>query len=76
MASLNEASVRVVVELVRDGVDQKLYVTGHSRMADGTPLRNNEKEDVTAFLNAQQIAAGLLILDAAEAYLKSKWEIS
>lgn len=75
MATLEETSVRVVVELVRDGADQRLYLTGNSMAADGTVLRTHEKVDVTPFLSQAQVDAGLLLLDAAEAYLKAQYDI-
>lgn len=75
MATFTETSVRVVVELVRDGAEQILYLTGHSRAEDGTILRHHDKVDVTAALTPDQVQAGLLLLDAAEAYLKAVYNI-
>lgn len=76
MATLTETGVRVVIEIVRGPEGQALYVTGNSYDAAGHVLRYNEKEDVTAALNPTQQTEALDLLNAAEAYLKSKWSIS
>lgn len=76
MATLTETGVRVVVELARDGSFQACYVTGSSIDAAGNTLRVSEKADVTAALSAEQVSAALTLINAAEAYLKSKWSIS
>lgn len=76
MATLVETQVRVVVELVRDGADQKVYITGHSRDVNGNWLRAGDKFDVTPFLTPTQVNAGLTMLDAAEAYYKNLWSIA
>jgi hypothetical protein len=76
MATFTETAVRVVVELVRDGDSQTLSVTGVSMDANGVLLRTGEKRDVTAFLTQAQVAAALLILDAAEDYYKTLWSIA
>jgi len=75
MATLTETSVRVVVELVRGPDGQAAYLTGQSFDAQGRQLRSADKADVTPALTPTQQQAALTLLDAAEAYLKSTWEI-
>jgi hypothetical protein len=76
MATLTETSVRIVVEMVRDGADQHLAISGQSKDAAGNLLRSLGSQDVTPLLTTEQANAALLLLDAVEAYYKSVWEIS
>lgn len=82
MATFTETSVSVRVELSRgfaeDGqtVVESVLVSAVSKTADGEAVRKATNVDATASMNAQQRAATTLLLDAAEAWAKSRWGIT
>lgn len=77
MAVLTEDHVKVNVTLAvfADGT-RHAFVDGTSFDVDGNPLRNIPTVDVTDQLNATQQQAALTLLNAAEAYVKGRFNIS
>lgn len=77
MATLTESTVAVSVQLVTavDG-SKHAYVTGSSFDANGVHLRDMGETEVTQALTPTQQQAALTLLNAAEAWLKSQWDIA
>jgi phage I-like protein len=77
MATLVETKVTVSVVLIVDpDGTRRVELGGAALTADNTATRGVAGMDVTSALNPAQVAAGVLLLDAAESYLKAHFEIS
>lgn len=76
MATLTEVAVKVAITIERDPVNgDHVVISGYSVAGDGTPLRSESGFDVTSLMTTAQKAEATDLLNAAEAYYKSKWSI-
>lgn len=77
MGTLVETKVSAHVTLIVDADGtRRVELGGTALTAANQSTRGVSGLDVTSALTAPQIAAGVLLLDAAEAYLKTLWEIA
>lgn len=74
MAVLTETGANVSIQLVRGEAD-RVFLIAQSRDSNGNVLRSYPDTDVTDLMPQELVAASTLLLDAAEAYAKSIFEI-
>lgn len=76
MAVFTEAAVKVAIELRRDPTNgDRVIVSAYSIASDGTPIRSESQFDVTTLVSAARQAEVTDLLNAAEAFFKSRWQI-
>lgn len=74
MAVLTETGANVSIQLVR-GTEDKVFLVAQTHDGEGNVLRSFTDTDVTTLMPQNLVEAATLLLDAAETYIKTVYEI-